>query len=195
MQLRCPRASVLVFLCALPQPAHTLPPGQRRILDYLRQVATEHGLTAHLRLGTAISEATYLDDRDRWRLTTESGQQIVTEVVAFAVGQLHRPNIPDFPGRTQFTGPVFHTACWDHDTDLSVRDVAVIGTGSSAAQILPAVAEAARYVRVYQRTPQWVLPKPATDFGALTRTALRLPGAHTASTATRPDPGGVLTCS
>ncbi|MFI5540708.1 flavin-containing monooxygenase [Nocardia sp. NPDC051900] len=153
-------------------------PGQRRTLDYLRQAATDHGLTAHLRLGTAISEATYLDDRDRWRLTTESGQQIVAEVVVFAVGQLHRPNIPDYPGRTQFTGPVFHTARWDHDTDLSGRDVAVIGTGSSAAQILPAVAETARYVRVFQRTPQWVVPKPATDFGPLTRTALRLPGAH-----------------
>ncbi|WP_280479025.1 flavin-containing monooxygenase [Nocardia asiatica] len=157
---------------------HTRYPGQPQILDYLRQVVTEHELTPHLRLGTAISEATYLDDRGRWRLTTESGQQIMAAVVVFAVGQLHRPNIPDYPGRDEFTGPVFHTARWDHDTDLSGLDVAVIGTGSSAAQILPALAATARRVRVFQRTPQWVLPKPAADFGPLTRTALRLPGAH-----------------
>ncbi|UGT70834.1 NAD(P)/FAD-dependent oxidoreductase [Nocardia gipuzkoensis] len=157
---------------------HTRYPGQPRILDYLRQVVSEHQLTAHLRLGTAISEATYLDDRGRWRLTTVSGQQIVAEVVVFAVGQLHRPNIPDYPGRAQFTGPVFHTARWDHDIDLSGLDVAVIGTGSSAAQILPTLAATARHVGVYQRTPQWVLPKPATDFGPLARAVLRLPGAH-----------------
>jgi cation diffusion facilitator CzcD-associated flavoprotein CzcO len=125
---------------------HTRYPGQPQILDYLRQVVTEHQLTTHLRLGTTISEATYLDDRGRWRLTTASGQQIVTEIVVFAVGQLHRPNIPDYPGQAQFTGPVFHTARWDHDIDLTGLDVAVIGTGSSAAQILPTLAATARNV-------------------------------------------------
>lgn len=153
-------------------------PGQPEILNYLHRVVDEEGLSPHLRLGTAISEATYLEDQGRWELITESGQHVLTDAVVFAVGQLHRPHIPDIPGRADFTGAAFHTARWDHNHDLTGRDVAVIGTGSSAAQILPSLAATAHHVRVFQRTPHWVLPKPATEFGPITRTALRLPGAH-----------------
>ncbi|MCP2279138.1 flavin-containing monooxygenase [Nocardia amikacinitolerans] len=153
-------------------------PGQREILAYLRRVADEHGLTRHLRLGVAITEATYLDDAGPWRLGTACGHYSVAEVVVFAVGQLHRPNIPDLPGRADFTGRAFHSAEWDHGVDLRDRAVAVIGTGSSAAQMLPDLAATARRVFVFQRTPHWVLPKPRPEFGPVSRAALRVPGAH-----------------
>ncbi|TQM31730.1 flavin-containing monooxygenase [Nocardia bhagyanarayanae] len=153
-------------------------PGQPEILAYLRRVTDEHGLARHLRLGVAIAEATYLDDTGHWRLGTECGHHSVAEVVVFAVGQLHRPNIPDLPGGAEFGGPAFHSAEWDHGVDLRDRTVAVIGTGSSAAQMLPDLAATARRVFVFQRTPHWVLPKPRPEFGPVTRAALRIPGAH-----------------
>lgn len=153
-------------------------PRQAEILAYLRRVAAEHGLTRHLRLGTAIGEATYLEAENRWELTTSDGRRVRAEVVIFAVGQLHRPNIPELDGRADFAGSSFHSARWDHAQHLHGMDVAVIGTGSSAAQMLPTLATTARHVRVFQRTPHWVLPKPPARFGPLARTALRLPGAH-----------------
>ncbi len=140
-------------------------PSQPQVLAYLRSIVAKHGLGRHLRLGTAITQATYLDDQARWELTTGDGEHVLAEVVVFAVGQLHRPHLPEIPGRETFTGPAFHTARWDHEVDLRNRDVAVIGTGASAAQILPHLTQLARHVRVFQRTPHWVLPKPATGFG------------------------------
>ncbi|GAA5104750.1 flavin-containing monooxygenase [Nocardia iowensis] len=153
-------------------------PGQPEILAYLQNVVSEHGLEPHLQLNTAISEATYLDTEGSWWLTTTCGHNIVAEVVVFAVGQLHRPHIPEFPGQSEFSGPAFHSARWDHDQDLHGLDLAVIGTGSSAAQLIPALAGLARTVRVFQRTPNWVLPKPATHFGPLARIALAVPFGH-----------------
>ncbi|MBF6336714.1 NAD(P)/FAD-dependent oxidoreductase [Nocardia abscessus] len=153
-------------------------PRQGEILDYLRRVAADHGLAPHLKLNTAIIAATFLESRGCWELITSCGQRVLADVVIFAVGQLHRPNIPDIAGRADFAGASFHSARWDHDQDLHGMDVAVIGTGSSAAQMLPTLAATARRVRVFQRTPHWVLPKPPDDFGPLARAALRLPGAH-----------------
>ncbi|MEV0027903.1 NAD(P)/FAD-dependent oxidoreductase [Nocardia sp. NPDC050793] len=153
-------------------------PSQPQILAYLRSVVANHDLGRHLRLGAAITQATYLDDQACWELITGDGERVLAEAVVFAVGQLHRPHLPEIPGRDTFTGPVFHTARWDHDVDLCDKDIAVVGTGASAAQILPHLTQLARHVRVFQRTPHWVLPKPATGFGPITRTMLRLPGAH-----------------
>ncbi|MET7767553.1 NAD(P)/FAD-dependent oxidoreductase [Nocardia sp. NPDC005366] len=153
-------------------------PGQEQILSYLGQVANDYGLTPHLRLNSALAEATYLEDSGRWELTTVAGERIRADIVVFALGQLHRPFIPDIPGRDDFAGPAFHTAQWDHHQDLRGRDIAVIGTGASAVQLLPEIARIARRVHVYQRTPQWLLPKPARDFGAVSRLALHVPGAH-----------------
>ncbi len=156
---------------------HIRYPGQRQILEYLRRVAVECDLMPHLRLGTAITAATYLEQQGRWELATATGRS-VADVVVFAVGQLHRPYLPDIEGRTDFAGLSFHTAEWDHRHDLRGRDIAVIGTGSSAAQILPTLAAAAARVRLFQRTPHWVLPKPPAEFGPLARAGLSLPGAH-----------------
>ncbi|QIS23624.1 flavin-containing monooxygenase [Nocardia terpenica] len=153
-------------------------PGQAQILDYLQHVARDHQLFAHLRLRTPITTATYLDEHACWELTTGAGDRVRAEVIVFAVGQLHRPHLPDIPGRNRFEGTAMHTAAWDHTQDLRGRSVAVIGTGSSAAQLIPTIASQARTVTVFQRTPHWVLPKPAPDFGPLSRLMLRLPGGH-----------------
>lgn len=168
-------------------------PSQRGILDYLRRTTDLEGLRQHLRTGTEIASAEYDEARARWTLTTRGGERHTADVVVFAVGQLHRPKLPDIPGREDFAGPAFHTARWDHTQDLTGRTVAVIGTGSSAAQLLPTVAAAASRVTVYQRTANWVLPKPAADFGPLVRQAFRrvptLQSAYRAATYLAADAG------
>jgi cation diffusion facilitator CzcD-associated flavoprotein CzcO len=153
-------------------------PPQKEILAYLRQVADSFGLIPHLRLNTPVSQAVYQESERRWRLTTAAGELFDAESVIFAVGQLHRPSFPDIPGRQDFKGYSLHPAVWDHDIDLRGKRIAIIGTGSSAAQMLPVIASAAKSVSIYQRSPAWILPKPNINFGLLSRSALRLPGAH-----------------
>jgi cation diffusion facilitator CzcD-associated flavoprotein CzcO len=156
-------------------------PGQRDILGYLRRTAEREGLWRHVRTGAEIVSAEYDEAAARWTLTARGGERHTADVVVFAVGQLHRPKLPDIAGREDFTGVAFHTARWDHSQDLTGRRVAVIGTGSSAAQLVPLVAEAAGAVTVYQRTANWVLPKPSADFGPFVRQAFgRVPALQSA---------------
>ncbi len=152
-------------------------PDQRSILDYMREVADRRGLRDHLRFDTAIQAARYDDTEGTWTLTTSHGRHIRTEAVVWAIGQLHRPDIPEFPGFDEFGGRAFHSAQWDHTADLTGH-VAVVGTGSSAAQMIPELTATAASVTVYQRTPAWILPKPGARFGPVARAALRVPGAH-----------------
>jgi cation diffusion facilitator CzcD-associated flavoprotein CzcO len=146
-------------------------PGQQAILQYLRDVASRQGLQPHLRLHTEIVAARHDDRTGRWALTTGAGENVTARAVVFAVGQLHRPYVPPITGQDAFTGPAFHTARWDHTADLAGRDVAIIGTGPSAAQLVPVAARTARRVLLFQRTPNWVLPKPPAEFGAIRRWA------------------------
>ncbi|MFI6368310.1 flavin-containing monooxygenase [Nocardia sp. NPDC050630] len=146
-------------------------PGQKAIQGYLEQIVDDQSLRPHLQLSTAISDARWDHDTGWWALTTAAGAIVAADEVVFAVGMLHRPYIPDFVGRDLFRGSAFHTAEWDHSQDLAGRNIAIIGTGSSAAQMLPEIAAVARRVDVYQRTANWVLPKPRTRFGPITRSA------------------------
>ena len=153
-------------------------PPQQDILAYLRQVAADFQLTPHLRLNTAVSQATFWEERKRWDVVTESGEGFDVEFVVFAVGQLHRPHFADIPSREDFQGKVLHPAVWDHGVNLQGKRIAIVGTGSSAAQMLPGLAAVAQTVTVYQRSPAWVLPKPSSKFGPLSRCVLRVPGVH-----------------
>ncbi|GAA3951086.1 flavin-binding monooxygenase [Amorphoplanes auranticolor] len=147
-------------------------PAQADILGYLRDVAEKYGLRRHLRTGTPIVAALYDDDTATWTLQTAAGEQHRFDVVISAVGQLHNPKLPEIPGRAEYAGQSFHTATWDAAAELDGKEVTVIGTGSSAAQLLPTVAGRARRVTVYQRTPNWVIPKPSRQFSTATSRAL-----------------------
>ncbi|KAF0844849.1 flavin-containing monooxygenase [Nocardia caishijiensis] len=153
------------------------PEGQA-ILSYLCEVTDRHGLRSHLRCGTSVVGADYGDEDRVWTLTTAAGERIRTRAVVWAVGQLHRPALPRMRGVDTFGGRMFHSARWDHTADTTGR-VAVVGTGSSAAQLIPELARTASAVTVYQRSPSWVLPKPAASFGPVSRWALtHVPGLH-----------------
>jgi len=134
------------------------------LLDYFRSVADEHGLRPLIRFGTEVRSVCLDEATMTWTLEVAGpdGERSTLEAnaVVSAVGQLNRPNIPAIPGAERFTGPAFHSARWDHTVDLTGKRVAVIGTGASAAQLIPPVAEQAAQLTIFQRTPAWFLPTP-----------------------------------
>jgi 4-hydroxyacetophenone monooxygenase len=130
-------------------------------LDYLREVARTTGIRDCTRFGTEVLGARW--QGDSWALTVrdaEGTHELVTDVLVPAVGQLNRPALPRIPGRESFSGPAFHSAQWRSDVPLAGRRVGVIGTGASAFQFVPAIADEAASVTVFQRTPPWLLPTP-----------------------------------
>jgi cation diffusion facilitator CzcD-associated flavoprotein CzcO len=132
---------------------------QPEILDYLRRVAAELGVLPHVRFGTEVRRCEWDDERRVWVLD----ESFECDVLITACGQLSRPSVPDLPGR--FDGPVFHSAQWRHDVDLTGKRVLVVGTGASAIQFVPELVKTAAHVTVLQRTAPWVLKKPDRAYG------------------------------
>ena len=149
---------------------------QPEILAYLRDTADRFGVAGHLRLGVEVREARWDATAARWRLSTSDGEFTARSIIA-AAGPWHEPNLPGIPGLDGFDGPVFHSSRWDHDVDLTGKRVAVVGSGASAVQFVPAIAPAVQRLHLFQRTPQWVLPKPDHHIPRLERRLLRRPRA------------------
>ncbi len=154
-------------------------PDQPEILGYLEHCADKYDVRRKIRFRNEVRSAAF--DGRQWQITAagpDGGERTEAfDVMVVSVGQLNRPHLPDIPGMSDFTGVSFHSARWNHDHDLTGRQVAVIGTGSSAAQLIPPVAERAARLHVFQRTPNWVIPKPDATFGPLTKLALHyVPG-------------------
>ncbi|MBU6282985.1 NAD(P)/FAD-dependent oxidoreductase [bacterium] len=137
---------------------------QPEIRDYLERCADRHGVRPLLRLRTEVESASWDDDAGAWRVVLVghdgSRETVSANAIVSAVGQLNRPKIPDLPGLDGFAGPVFHSAAWRTDVDLSGRRVGVVGTGASALQLVPEVARIAARLAVFQRSPAWLRPNP-----------------------------------
>ncbi len=131
---------------------------QPEIWAYLHQCARRFGILPRLRLGHEVREAAWDDPRQRWRIETSGGTWTADALVA-AAGPLSEPSIPALPGLGSFEGAAFHSARWDHDHDLTGRQVAVVGTGASAIQFVPEIQPQVGRLRVFQRTAPWVLPR------------------------------------
>lgn len=137
------------------------------LLEYFRSVAKRHDLRKHVRFGTTVEEARFDEAANLWRVTVSKDgkrEALVANAVVSAVGQLNQPRMPDIAGVGTFKGPAFHSARWDKSVDLAGKDVAVIGTGASAFQFVPAIAPAVKHMTVFQRTPPWLLPTPDYHF-------------------------------
>lgn len=132
---------------------------QPEIFDYLKDVTDKYGLRQHLRFGKTAERGFWDDEAMRWHLWTSDGQEYVTQFIVSAIGALHIPSIPALEGIEKFGGRAFHSAQWDHSVDLTGKRVAVIGTGASAIQFVPEIAEQAAAIDLYQRTPAWVFPR------------------------------------
>jgi cation diffusion facilitator CzcD-associated flavoprotein CzcO len=138
---------------------------QPEILAYLEQCADESGVRPHVRTGWSVASASWSADDATWTLRSTSGDEAVADVVVFATGLFDEPRRPEIEGVDTFAGPVLHSARWDHQIELAGRRVGVIGTGASAAQLIPEVAEAAAHTTVFQRTPPYVLPRKDPAYG------------------------------
>lgn len=154
------------------------------IMRYLEDLADDFGLRPHLRLGVEAEAAAFDPDEGTWTLRTAAGEEHRFEALVTACGQLTNPAWPSLEGIDHFSGPVFHSADWDHEVELAGKRVAVVGTGASAIQIVPEIAEQTERVDIYQRTAPWILPKPDRDYPEWERKLFeRLPGRVAASRA------------
>ena len=131
-------------------------PTQPDILGYLHEVVAEQGLEGIIETGTHVSACRWDGAARHWRVETSRGERTADAVIV-ATGQLHQPAVPRLPGR--FEGHSFHSAEWDHGYDLRGKRVAVVGSGASAVQFLPPVAEEAARTTVFQRTGNWFVPR------------------------------------
>jgi cation diffusion facilitator CzcD-associated flavoprotein CzcO len=136
---------------------------QAELQKYLEATVDEFELRGHLQLGVAVESATWDDERHVWTVTLDSGATDECHVLVSAVGFLNIPRYPEWPGLEDFAGPKFHTSRWEHQHDLSDKVVAVVGTGSTAAQIVPAIQPIVKKLYVFQREPGWVMPKGERD--------------------------------
>lgn len=145
------------------------------IQAYQQALAEKHGLTARLRLGTRLAEARYDEASGRWRFLTESGERFESRFFICSTGPLSQPRWPDIPGLEDFQGERLHSARWDAGVAMEGKRVGVIGTGSTAVQLVPPIAEKAGQVFVFQRTANWVLPRLERRYRWFDRWLARLP--------------------
>ncbi len=148
---------------------------QPEIQRYIEAVIDRYELRPHLRFNTRISDAVWDDRQHRYTLTKADGSQAQFGVVISALGLLNVPRLPDWPRLAHFKGPKFHTARWEHEHDLRGKTVAVVGIGSSAAQVVPAIAPIAGHVTMFAREPAYVMPKNERDLSAEERARLTRP--------------------
>ncbi|HET6938639.1 MAG TPA: NAD(P)/FAD-dependent oxidoreductase [Nocardioides sp.] len=137
---------------------------QAEILVYLEKAAADTGLLGLVRTGQEVCEAAYDDRTATWQVRTTDGTAYEADVLISAVGQLSDPVVPELPGRESFAGPAFHSARWRHDVQLEGARVAVVGTGASAIQFVPAIVDRVGSLTVFQRSAPYVVPRPDTEY-------------------------------
>lgn len=139
-------------------------PKRDEVFAYFSKVADDHGVRERIRFRTEVTGADYDEGTATWRVRGRGadGEEFVLDapVLVTAVGQVNRPFVPPIDGLDTFAGPVMHTARWRPEVDVAGKRVAVIGTGASAMQLVPAIADEAERVLVFQRTKQWAIPHP-----------------------------------
>jgi cation diffusion facilitator CzcD-associated flavoprotein CzcO len=141
------------------------------IWAYLEKVVRDSGVEDAFRFNTDVTSATW-EEPGQWVLETSGGRH-VADVLITACGQLSTPKIPAIDGLDSFAGPAFHTARWRHDVNLAGARVAVIGTGCSAIQVVPAIEPEVASVDVYQRTPGWTTPRMDFEYSERARRLFR----------------------
>ncbi|MFM9045390.1 MAG: flavin-containing monooxygenase, partial [Solirubrobacterales bacterium] len=169
----CDVPSHLYSLSFAPNPdwSRAFSPGPE-IQAYVEQVAVDEGVRPLVRFDCEMEEAAWDPERGLWRLETSQGE-LTCDILVSAVGGLSEPRIPDIEGLDRFRGPVFHSARWDHDFDPSGKRVAVVGTGASAIQIVPALRPEVENIVLFQRTPPWIMPGQDREISGLERFLFR----------------------
>jgi cyclohexanone monooxygenase len=147
---------------------------QPEILKYANHVADKYGLRADIQFGTRVDRATFDEQENIWSVATSDGKMVAAKFVVLATGCLSNTRMPDIKGLGGFTGQVYHTGNWPHQRiDFTGLRVGVIGTGSSAIQSIPVIAEQAKHLTVFQRTPNFSIPAHNAPLTAEERDAFR----------------------
>jgi cation diffusion facilitator CzcD-associated flavoprotein CzcO len=146
---------------------------QEELVQYTNHVLAKYKLREKTQLNAEVIEARWDESAHLWRVKTTDGQTYSAQFLINASGPLSTPVIPNFKGRDTFAGISFHTNNWQHDCSLKNKRVAIIGSGASAAQVIPAIAPEVGHLHVFQRTPHWVLPRHDRVFSPLERTLLK----------------------
>ncbi|MBP7336558.1 NAD(P)/FAD-dependent oxidoreductase [Niveispirillum sp.] len=131
------------------------------VRDYIENVAAKYGVTDRFQPGVEVTGARWNEGEKRWivdYVKDGAARTISVNAVISAAGLFNRPHLPAIPGLEGFKGAAFHTTQWPEDLDLSGKRVAVIGTGSTGAQLVPKIARTAAKVTIFQRSPNWVAP-------------------------------------
>lgn len=139
---------------------------QPEIWSYLQRCAKDYGILPHIRFRHEVRNASWDQSHQCWQIETSQGN-FTADILVAGVGALCEPSYPQLQGIENFQGNAFHSARWDHDYDLTGRNVAVIGTGASAIQFVPAIQPNVGKLYLFQRTPPWIIPRqdrPITDF-------------------------------
>lgn len=133
---------------------------QEEILRYIEYCAEKYGINSYFRFNQTVIKAGFDEANVLWHVRTADGREYSAPVLISCTGGLSQPAVPEFKGLSDFKGSAFHTARWDKSFDLAGKNVAVLGTGASAIQVVPAIAPKVKNLFLFQRTPPWILPKP-----------------------------------
>ncbi len=153
-----------------PDWSHQYSPGAE-ICTYFERVAREHGVHEKTRFGDEVVRLEWTDGR--WQLETRAGVRDRVDVVIAATGVLHQPRYPEIDGLDSFTGAMFHSARWDHGVPIAGTRIGIIGTGSTAVQIVSPVVDEVAHLTLFQRTAQWIMPQLNPEFAEEEREAFR----------------------
>lgn len=132
---------------------------QSEIHHYLQEVARDYGIEPLIQFDTEVTAADFDEASGTWTVSTSRGDTVTADILILATGQLSRPKMPDVEGLATFKGESFHSAQWRHDVDLADKNVVVVGSGASAIQAVPAIADTVAELTVVQRSPNWVMWK------------------------------------
>ncbi|PHH39598.1 flavin-containing monooxygenase [Pseudomonas putida] len=169
--------SPLYSLSFAPFPWTQMFAAQAELHRYTEHVIERFGLRERVELQTNVERIEWDDAEQRWAVHTSKGI-FYAQFVINASGPLSQPVIPPFPGQDRFEGKTFHTNNWDHSYDYRGKRVAIVGSGASAAQVIPAIAAEVEQLHVFQRTPHWVLPRADRTFGPFQRWLLGVKPAY-----------------
>ena len=141
-------------------------PSGAEIYAHIEELTDRHGLRPLIRFGTEITGLSFDERSGVWTATTKGRRRFAARTVVLAAGPLADHRLPEIRGIDTYRGRMIHSAAWDHDFDAAGKRIAVIGTGASAVQIVPELVKTAAFVKVFQRTPGWVLPRPDVEMPA-----------------------------
>lgn len=151
---------------------HTAFPHKQKFGTILRKCAKDYDVLPHIRFRHIVTEAVWEHDRQRWRIETSKGA-FMASILISAAGSFSEPKLPQLAGLETFKGKMFHSSRWDHQFEIKRSRIAVIGTGASAIQFVPAIQPQVEKLHVFQRTAPWIVRRHDRPFAGLERRLFR----------------------